>query len=61
MGEQALYNQIGLLQQELQLAKAIVEHLTKERNQYRSKSLMRQNKIEELQNELQKVYQKESN
>jgi len=61
MSEQALYNQIGLLQQELQLAKAIVEHLTKERNQYRSKSLMRQNKIEELQNELQKVYQKESN
>jgi len=56
MSEAALYHQIGLLQQELALAKATIKHITNERNQYRSKAIMRQNKIEGLQNELQEIY-----
>jgi len=55
MGETALYNQIGLLQQELALVKETNVSLTAERNKYRSQAIMRANKIEGLQNELQEI------
>jgi hypothetical protein len=61
MSETALYHQIGLLQQELSWCKQALEHTSSERNKYRSQALMRANKIEELQNELQEIYTKESN
>ena len=61
MNETALYRQIGLLQQELSWCKQALEHATKEKNKYRSQALMRANKIEVLQNELQEIYKKESN
>jgi predicted nuclease with TOPRIM domain len=34
--------------------------LTKDRNKFRSQAIMRANKIEELQNELQEIYSKTS-
>lgn len=61
MSETALYNQIGLLQQELALAKEINAELTIERNKYRSQAMMRANKIEGLQNELQEIYSSKGN
>ena len=61
MNENVLYHQIGLLQQELDWCRQALENTTADRNKYRSQALMRNNKIQELQNELQKVYQKESN
>lgn len=61
MNETALYNQIGLLQQELSHAKEIIESLSIERNKFRSQAIMRANKIEVLQNELQEIYTKKSN
>lgn len=61
MSETALYNQIGLLQQELAHAKEIIESLAAERNKFRSQAIMRANKIEVLQNELQEIYTQKSN
>jgi len=61
MSETALYNQIGLLQQELAHAKEIIESLSMERNKFRSQAMMRANKIEVLQNELQEIYTQKSN
>ena len=68
MSETALYNQIGLLQQELRVVKGSFDTLvhefnivTQERNKYRSQAMMRANKIEVLQNELQEIYTQKSN
>jgi FtsZ-binding cell division protein ZapB len=61
MSETALYNQIGLLQQELALVKEANAKLTTERNKYRSQAIMRANKIEGLQNELQEIYSPQGN
>ena len=61
MSETALYNQIGLLQQELALVKEANAKLTTERNKYRSQAIMRANKIEGLQNELQEIYSPKGN
>jgi len=61
MSETALYNQIGLLQQELAHAKEIIQSLSAERNKFRSQAIMRANKIEVLQNELQEIYTQKSN
>ena len=68
MSETALYNQIGLLQQELKVVKGSFDTLvhefnivTQERNKYRSQAMMRANKIEVLQNELQEIYTQKSN
>ena len=61
MSETALYNQIGLLQQELAHVKQLLEDASNERNKYRSQAMMRANKIRGLQNELQEIYQKEGN
>jgi len=61
MSETALYHQIGLLQQELDWCRQALENTTADRNKYRSQALMRANKIEELQNELQEIYQTKSN
>jgi len=60
MSETALYRQIGLLQQELTHAKEIIKSLSTERNKFRSQAMMRANKIEVLQNELQEMYTKKS-
>ena len=60
MSETALYHQIGLLQQELSHVKQVLEETTKERNKFRSQAMMRANKIEGLQNELQEIYSKTS-
>jgi hypothetical protein len=60
MSETALYQQIGLLQQELSHVKQLLEEASKERNKFRSQAMMRANKIEGLQNELQKIYSKTS-
>jgi len=56
MSETALYHQIGLLQQELSHVKQLLEEASKERNKFRSQAMMRANKIEGLQNELQEIY-----
>ena len=68
MSETALYNQIGLLQQELKVVKGSFDTLvhefnivTQERNKYRSQAMMRANRIEVLQNELQEIYTQKSN
>ena len=61
MSETALYRQIGLLQQELTHAKEIIKSLSTERNKFRSQAMMRANKIEVLQNELQEIYTQKSN
>jgi len=60
MSETALYQQIGLLQQELSHVKQLLEEASKERNKFRSQAMMRANKIEGLQNELQEIYSKTS-
>ncbi len=60
MSETAVYNQIGLLQQELSHVKQLLEEAAKERNKFRSQAMMRANKIEGLQNELQEIYSKTS-
>ena len=60
MSETALYHQIGLLQQELSHVKQLLEKASKERNKFRSQVMMRANKIEGLQNELQEIYSKTS-
>ena len=60
MSETVLYQQIGLLQQELSHVKQLLEEASKERNKFRSQAIMRANKIEGLQNELQKIYSKTS-
>jgi hypothetical protein len=60
MSETALYHQIGLLQQELSHVKQLLEEASKERNKFRSQAMMRANKIEGLQNELQEIYSKTS-
>ena len=57
MSETALYNQIGLLQQELALVKEANASLTVERNKYRSQAIMRANKIELLQKQLEHAYE----
>jgi hypothetical protein len=57
MSETALYNQIGLLQQKLSLAEKNIETLTTERNKYRSQALMRANKIELLEKQLEQAYE----
>jgi len=57
MSETALYNQIGLLQQKLSLAEKNIETLTVERNKYRSQALMRANKIELLEKQLEQAYE----
>jgi hypothetical protein len=57
MSETALYNQIGLLQQKLSLAEKNIETLTTERNQYRSQAIMRANKIELLEKQLEQAYE----
>ncbi|MDC3283269.1 hypothetical protein OAV41_01715 [Planctomycetota bacterium] len=57
MSETALYNQIGLLQQELALVKEANASLTVERNKYRSQAIMRANKIELLQKQLEQAYE----
>ena len=68
MSETALYNQIGLLQQELKVVKGSFDTLvhefnivTQKRNKYRSQAMMKANKIEVLQNELQEIYTQKSN
>lgn len=38
-----------------------IDELTKERNKYRSQAIMRANKIEGLQNELQEIYSPKGN
>ena len=60
MSETALYHQIGLFQQELSHVKQLLEKASKERNKFRSQAMMRANKIEGLQNELQEIYSKTS-
>jgi len=57
MSETALYNQIGLLQQKLSLAEKNIETLTVERNKYRSQAIMRANKIELLEKQLEQAYE----
>lgn len=59
MGETALYNQIGLLQQELAHAKQLLEEVTIERNKYRSQAMMRANKIETLSDEINSIYKRQ--
>ena len=63
MSETALYHQIGLLQQELEVVKGSFDTLvhefnivTQERNKYRSQAIMRANKIEALSNEINKLH-----
>ena len=57
MSETALYNQIGLLQQELALVKETNANLVTERNKYRSQAIMRANKIELLEKQLEQAYE----
>jgi len=57
MSETALYNQIGLLQQKLSLAEKNIETLTTERNKFRSQAIMRANKIELLEKQLEQAYE----
>jgi len=66
MSETALYHQIGLLQQELEVVKGSFDTLvhefnivTQERNKYRSQAIMRANKIEALSNEINSIYTKQ--
>ena len=66
MSETALYHQIGLLQQELEVVKGSFDTLvhefnivTQERNKYRSQAIMRANKIETLSNEINSIYTKQ--
>ena len=55
MSETALYQQIGLLQQELELAKYTNASLIKERNKYRSQAMMRQAAKDTLQDEVRNL------
>jgi len=55
MSETALYEQVGLLQQQLAHAKQIIEELTKERNKFRSQAMMRQAAKDALQNEVRNL------
>jgi hypothetical protein len=56
-----IINKLCIVQQELSIARKTITELTTERNKYRSQALMRANKIEELQNELQKIYSPKGN
>jgi len=56
-----IINKLCIVQQELSIATKTITELTTERNKYRSQALMRANIIEELQNELQKIYSPKGN
>jgi len=55
MSETALYEQIGLLQQQLAHARQLIEEVTKDRNKYRSQAFMRQAAKDTLQDEVRNL------
>jgi len=61
MSESEIINKLCIAQQELSIARKTIADLTAERNKYRSQALMRANKIEGLQNELQEIYSPQGN